>query len=120
MTCSICGKPEWHGSQESNAFPGSHLSETGCHLGFRIDDDEFAEGVQKKVIYPPCPNNPKKCTACNGNGFVVTVENDGSHCDDECGFCDGHGWETPQKFLSDLISEETRCPDTPDMFGDAA
>lgn len=83
MTCDICGKPKWHGSQEPGATQGSHLSETGCHDGVMMDDDEHAEGWQSDVIYPPCPNHPNRCPTCGGSG-----EYDGGDCET----CDGTGW----------------------------
>lgn len=79
--CPICGKPEWHGSKYARA--GTYLSETGCHSGVMMDDDEHAEGWQKDVIYPPCPQNPKRCMKCNGYGEID---------DGECPGCEGSGW----------------------------
>ena len=84
MTCTICGKPEWHGSQLAQA--GTYLAETGCHAGVMMDDDLHAEGWSAKTVYPPCPNNPKCCARCGGCG-----ETQGG----DCPTCGGTGWIGP-------------------------
>lgn len=53
-----------------------------------MDDDVHAEGWQRDVIYPPCPNNPRRCMDCGGTGDAgpeVTTQ-------DDCPACDGTGW----------------------------
>lgn len=90
MTCSICGRDNiWHGSENSPP-PGSYLSEMGCHDGVLMDDDEYHEGWQPDVVYPPCPHSPLKCQTCNGTGICP------AHIDstsDDCPMCDGVGWK---------------------------
>lgn len=90
MPCSICGRTEvWHGSEHFPA-PGTYLSEMGCHDGVRMDDDEYHEGWQPAVIYPPCPHNPLCCKTCGGSGECPpNVENDS----DDCPTCQGVGWK---------------------------
>lgn len=69
MTCKICGKPgPIHGSQWGQ--PGTYLNESGCHDGVWMDDDEYYEGWAPDTIYPPCPNHPKSCKKCGGNGSL--------------------------------------------------
>lgn len=70
MTCGICGKPPLHGSALGGR-PGTYLSESGCHGGVWMDDDEYAEGWQPDVVYPPCPNHPKACKKCGGRGEML-------------------------------------------------
>ena len=87
MSCSICKRPTLHGSHLGGR-PGSYLSESGCHNGVWMDDDEYAEGWQPDVVTRPCPNNPARCDRCDGSGVApkdVTTQ-------DDCPACDGTGW----------------------------
>lgn len=89
MPCRTCGRtPQWHGSQEPHARPGTYLSETGCHDGVRMDDDEYHEGWQPDVVYPPCPYSPLCCPSCGGDGR----SRDPNHDSDDCAPCNGTGW----------------------------
>lgn len=84
MTCAICGKPILHGS---NILP---TSESGCHDGVWMDDDEHFEGWHRDVIYPPCRNNPACCKACGGDGMSkLPIDQRES---DDCEYCGGNGW----------------------------
>jgi hypothetical protein len=92
MPCTICGRhQQWHGSEEGPP-PGSYLSEMGCHDGVRMDDDEYHEGWQPDVIYPPCPFNPLRCETCGGSGDAPKLMAEAMNRDD-CADCDGTGWK---------------------------
>lgn len=106
MTCSTCGRnPQWHGSQEPNARPGTYLHECGCHDGVRMDDDDYGEGWQPDVVYPPCKFNPNRCSRCDGTGDAKPSDDR-----DDCSACDGTGWkdgECQWPVAADDIDETT-------------
>lgn len=86
MTCLICGRaPQFHGSE---VRPGI---ETGCHDGVLMDDDEYFEGWQQDVIYPPCPHNPAMCGTCCGSG-EAPEKVAARLMQDDCPDCNGTGW----------------------------
>lgn len=89
MTCPTCGREKvWHGSEHSPPR-GSYLSEMGCHDGVRMDDDEYHEGWQDDVVYPPCPHSPLCCKACGGDGLSRDPKSES----DDCDACQGSGWK---------------------------
>lgn len=93
MTCLTCGREmTWHGSQEPACRPGTYLSEMGCHDGVRMDDDDYGEGWQPDVAYPPCQFNPKRCPTCDGTGNAPPLMAEALNRDD-CADCDGNGWK---------------------------
>lgn len=84
MACHICGRADvLHGSDH---HPGA---EYGCHDGVWMDDDVHAEGWHDDVSYPPCPNNPLKCSRCDGSGIAPADVEDR----DDCPACQGTGWK---------------------------
>lgn len=84
MTCHVCKRGlVFHGSERVPS------SESGCHDGVFMDDDEHAEGWQPDVVYPPCPFNPDRCADCGGSGEAPP-----DHVDsDDCPACSGSGWK---------------------------
>lgn len=100
MTCSVCGqKSVLHGSALARQLPdggtGTYLSESGCHNGVWMDDDEYAEGWQPDVIYRPCPNHPKCCKKCGGSGELR--DKDGSSYDCTNKTCNA-GWKGTHEY----------------------
>lgn len=61
----------------------------GCHAGIVMDDDEYYEGYQRDVVYPPCECHPKHCNVCGGTGWCPPEI---AHTSDDCPKCDGTGW----------------------------
>lgn len=93
MSCTICGRPQiWHGSQEGNAIPGTYLFEMGCYDGVRMDDDEYHEGWQPDVVYPPCRFSPHACVTCSGTGAAPPLMSKALNTE-ECVDCHGNGWK---------------------------
>ena len=114
MTCGVCGKPTLHGSALGGR-PGTYLSESGCHNGVWMDDDEYAEGWQPDVIYQPCPNNPKGCKKCKGTGTVFTWSADKTgryHHDCPNKTCGGTGWKGEPQYPDDRY-EKTQTEHDP-------
>ncbi len=58
-------------------------SDIECVNGVLIDIDEYTEGWQRDVIYPPAPCHPGYCKECGGSG----VRKGG-----DCRGCDGTGY----------------------------
>lgn len=112
MSCTICGCHNiFHGSQLPHARRGTYLSESGCHDGVWMDDDEHAEGWDPDAIYRPCPNNPGRCMDCDGRG---------KQGDDHCPACDGTGWKgaTPKwPTAINLAEEAVYLPGAPSPSG---
>lgn len=101
MPCSICGRENvWHGS-ELGPRPGTYLSEMGCHDGVRMDDDEYHEGWQDDVAYPPCPHSPLCCASCKGTGRAGPEVTDS----DDCPECQGTGWKNGEVKWPSSIDE---------------
>jgi len=93
MACLTCGRPQtWHGSHEPEGRPGTYLSETGCHDGVRMDDDEYHEGWDPQTSYPPCQFNPNRCPTCDGTGRAPPMMVEALERDD-CADCGGSGWK---------------------------
>ena len=97
MTCPICGNLVLTGDALGGKG-GSYLIESSCHDGVWMDDDEWAEGWKKDVLYSPCPNNPQCCTGCAGSGVIR---------EEDCPACEGTGWigEIPEWLSSSRIDE---------------
>ena len=83
MTCTVCGRNRIYHCSEIIAW-----SESGCHDGVFMDDDEYAEGWQRDVIYPPCKYSPLCCRHCEGSG----ESRDPASKSDDCEYCSGTGW----------------------------
>lgn len=72
--CSKCG----------HQFPG----DVECIAGIAIDYDEFFEGWQTDVSYPPAPCHPGYCKPCKGTGD----DSEGRPDSDDCRHCGGTGY----------------------------
>ena len=59
-----------------------------CCDGVVMDIDEYTEGWQPDVIYPPCDCNPRYCATCKGTGDAPKDVGDS----DDCPECSGIGW----------------------------
>lgn len=110
MTCSICGRDRvWHGSEHQPA-PGTYLSEMGCHDGVRMDDDEYGEGWQEDVVYPPCAFNPSRCPTCDGSSYAPPLMREAMNRDD-CADCNGTGWKEGKcQWPTTAEYDEDSCP----------
>ncbi len=65
-----------------------------CFNGVIMDTDEFYEGYERDVIYPPCKCNPKYCDHCEGAGHLYVP--DGSI---DCENCNYHVWGTGDRHV---------------------
>lgn len=67
-------------SRDCTHCTNGHIAgDVECINGVLIDIDEFTEGHQRDLIYPPAPCHPDYCNACEGSG-----EHDFGDCD-KCG-----------------------------------
>lgn len=116
VSCTICGRPSvWHGSHEGHAMPGTYLFEMGCYDGVRMDDDdEYHEGWQTDVVYPPCRYSPLACKTCGGTGDAPPLMAEALETD-ECVDCRGTGWRDGNPRWPEALWDE----DEPEMQGAA-
>lgn len=92
MACQFC----------ENGFRGSDVE---CVNGVLIDIDEYHEGWQDDVIYPPAPCHPNFCKPCNGSGWCPDgVESDS----DDCPTCEGTGYVGGNSDCQERLAERSR------------
>lgn len=68
-----------------HGFMGSDIE---CVNGVLIDIDEFTEGWQTDVLYPPAPCHPLYCVSCKGSGEKALEGGAVTDCAD----CEGSGY----------------------------
>lgn len=87
-----------------NGFRGSDIE---CVNGILIDIDEFTEGWETDVLYPPAPCHPLYCKSCAGTGRCPDhIEHDSDDCPD----CDGTGYVGGKSDCHERLAAERRQP----------
>ena len=92
MPCEDCDRPRRWTGLETYAAPGTYLRDLECCQGVLMDCDEYHEGWDPTVVYPPCRFNPARCPTCDGTGDAPPMMAEALKRDD-CEDCRGTGWK---------------------------
>lgn len=112
QTTDATGNPETETACQfcKNGYRGSDVE---CVNGILIDIDEYTEGWQRDVIYPPAPCHPLYCKTCNGSGWCPE---DVNHDSDDCPGCEGTGYvgggpDCQERLRGDVAETRSNVPD---------